>query len=474
MNATVIIDGPATAGAARREPGRTLAEPPPRTLGLLDQVALWGNLGMTLLGPVGALFVLSPAGMPRLSLAAAFTATVAGTLIGTVLVALASLAGARTGAPAMVLLRGLFGGRLSYLPTVLNLVQCLGWGIFELAVISAAAQRLLPWHVHWPYVLVAGLATTLMALRPLGAVRVLRRYALVAMVLAVGYLFVQLGRHPVGPLGDGSWSGFWPAADVTIAVAVSWIPLAADYSRHARSPRSAFTGSLLGYALTQITCYSLGLLAFSTLARADGDPQQQLFGAFLAVPVGWLAFAVLVARELDESFTNVYSTVVSIQNLRPLTDRRVLAVAIGALATAGALILHIAAYQNFLYLIGSVFVPMFAVFAVRYFALDRGTAWDCSPRAAARPVLLLPWLLGFLAYQVVNPGSIGWWQEFWLDVRSWLGLRPPSWASASITSFLIAALATLLLATLGLPRRRAAVPDPGAVIRPGATEPSGV
>ena len=33
------------------EPGPTLADPPPRTLGLLDQVALWGNLGVSLLGP---------------------------------------------------------------------------------------------------------------------------------------------------------------------------------------------------------------------------------------------------------------------------------------------------------------------------------------------------------------------------------------------------------------------------------------
>jgi NCS1 family nucleobase:cation symporter-1 len=38
------------------------------------------------------------------------------------------LPGAETGAPAMVLLRGLFGARPSYLPTAANIVQCLGWG----------------------------------------------------------------------------------------------------------------------------------------------------------------------------------------------------------------------------------------------------------------------------------------------------------------------------------------------------------
>ncbi len=133
------------------EPGLTLDDPPPRTLGSFDLVALWGNLGVSLLGPTAALFVLAPIGTP-MSLLAAFVAVVIGTLIGTLPVALSALAGAQTGHPAMVLLRGLFGARVSYLPTVLNLLQCLGWGVFELVVISSAAEELLPWKVRWPYV----------------------------------------------------------------------------------------------------------------------------------------------------------------------------------------------------------------------------------------------------------------------------------------------------------------------------------
>ena len=42
------------------EPGRTLEDPQPRTLGFLDQTALWGNLGISLLGPVTAVYVVAP------------------------------------------------------------------------------------------------------------------------------------------------------------------------------------------------------------------------------------------------------------------------------------------------------------------------------------------------------------------------------------------------------------------------------
>src|SRR5215469_480571 len=97
----------------KAEAPKTLAEPVPQPLTTIDQFGLWGNLGVSLLGFTGALFVLQPggAGTPDLSLAAAFTAIVVGTILGTLPVALAGVQGAQTAAPAMVLLRGLFGAK---------------------------------------------------------------------------------------------------------------------------------------------------------------------------------------------------------------------------------------------------------------------------------------------------------------------------------------------------------------------------
>jgi purine-cytosine permease-like protein len=399
----VTITAPSTVDTYP-EPGLTLADEQPKTLGLLDHTALWGNLGISLLGPVTAVYVVANG----MSFLAAFVAIVVGTLIGTIGLGLANMAGARTGMPAMVMLRGLFGTRLSYLPTILNLVQVLGWAVFELVVISTAASQLLPWHVTWPYVVIAGVLTTVMAVWPLGSVRLLRRYALIAEV----------------------------------AVSVSWIPLAADYSRHSRSPRTAFVGSYVGYSVTQIMCYGLGLLAFSTVASADPS-QHGMFAALIAVPVGWLAFGVLVVRELDESFANVYSTAVSTQNLRPRADRRWLAVIIGGAAIVLALLIDINAFQNFLLLLGSVFVPMFAVFVVQYFVYSGWKIWDSTQTAPSRLGLLLPWVLGFMAYQLVNPGSIPAWASMWHRVGDGLHFAAPSWVSASLFSFVVAFVVSL-------------------------------
>jgi putative hydroxymethylpyrimidine transporter CytX len=453
---TVTTNHPPDRGAAaeidiRAEVPLTLADPAPRALRAIDQLGLWGNLGVSLLGFTGALFVLVPVAEPGMSLGAAVTALLVGTVLGTLGVAAATVPGARTGAPSMVLLRGLFGTRSSYLPTLLNVVQLLGWTTFELVTIGTAMHQLGDGVPRWAYVLAAGVLTTLLALRPLGWIRVLRKYVTVAVLVALGYLFVQLLRHPLPAFGHGTWNGFWIAVDTVVGVSVSWVPMASDYSRHARSVRTAFVSTFVGYSITQIACYALGLVALVTVAHHDPN---RIFGAFMAVPLGTVAFGVIAVRELDQSFADTYSTAVSLQNLGPRWDRRVLALGVGTLATIIALALNIDDYENFLVLIGSVFVPLLGVLVVDYFVISR-MRWDLGPEVHTRWATLAAWLLGFIAYQLVNPSSISWWARFWGHVQVWLHFTPQPWMSASLLSFAVAAVATL---PAGLRRRRQEIP----------------
>src|SRR6185369_10320105 len=96
-----------------------------RVLSGLETGLLWGNLGVSLLVIVaGAILV------PALSLPAALAAILVGCLVGNLMLAVAGAIGAP------------LGGRGSYLPTAINVVQCIGWTIFELLVIATAAAAL--------------------------------------------------------------------------------------------------------------------------------------------------------------------------------------------------------------------------------------------------------------------------------------------------------------------------------------------
>ena len=455
-------------GERRKGPGPqqdevpfTLEEPAPKALGFWDQSAFWANLGVSLFAFSGAYTLLAPDqnGRPTLSIAAGIVAMVVGTVLGGLMLGLAAAPGARTGQPAMVLLRGLFGARLSYVPTVLNVAQLVGWGTFELIVIADAARTLWDGVPRWGYVVAAGVLTTVLTIWPLGSVRLLRRYVTAAVMVALVYFYVQLLRGPLPDLTAGpewSWSDFWIGADAALAVSISWVPVAADYTRHARTARGAFGAAAVGYSATQIFAYVLGLLALALVAGDSG----RVFDPFLGVTLGVLFFAVFVLREADQSFANVYSTAVSIQNLVPRADRRVLTVALGTGITVLALLLDIGDYAAFLALIGSVFVPMLGVLAADFYlgrgrwraaigaaGLDR-LGWDTSRTAPSRWGMIAAWAVGFAVYQLIYPGGVSWWAAFWQDVQGALNFTPQSWMSASLLSFLAAGIAAIAVGRL--------------------------
>jgi purine-cytosine permease-like protein len=255
--------------------------------------------------------------------------------------------------------------------------------------------------------------------------------------VALVVLVIGLLRRPMGTV-SGSWGVFWLAVDAAVALTISWVPLGADYSRHSRTARAAFAGGFVGYGLTQIGCMLIGVVALSQLNQ---DPNG-IFSLFLSLPLGAVAFAVLVLRETDQSFANVYSTAVSIQNMAPRWDRRVLTTVIGIGATVVALSVDISQYQNFLYLIGAVFIPLSGALVAAWIR-TRGANWDTSAQAPVRPAMLLAWALGFAAYQLINPGNIPGWSDMWTRLGHELHTLGHPWLSASIASFAVAVLIAL-------------------------------
>src|SRR5499427_8631492 len=149
---------------------------------MLDTTLLWTNLGISLL-------VLVLPAYFDLPLKTALAATLVGAVIGNSMLAVAALIGADARVPTMVLQRAPLGRHGSYLATGLNVLQCLGWAIFELIVIATAAaalsDRAFGFHATWAWKLLFGvLATVLALLGPVGFVRQFVRKLGIWVVLA--------------------------------------------------------------------------------------------------------------------------------------------------------------------------------------------------------------------------------------------------------------------------------------------------
>ena len=416
-----------------REAPLTLTTEPPRPLRFADQLALWANLGISLFGPLTGALIATTTG----SLTLALVAIVVGCALGAILLGASAVIGAATGAPAMVSLRGLVGRRGSVVPTLLNIAQNVGWATLEIIVISTAAVAVLGQSWRWPFVILAGAAATVMAIRPLGSVRLLRKIMVWLVLAASVYLFVQVLLQPHQSIPQESVLGFWPAVDLAVAGVISFAPLAADYSRHSQTRKAAFWGASLGYGLAAVAYYALGVFAVVNLGASD------VITALVTLPAGAIAIAILLVDEVDEVFANVYSTTMSVHNILPQVDRRIIAVLIGVTATLLAGLLDLGQYQSFLFLIGSVFVPLYAVAAVDFLIVSR-QRWDLSTTSRLRVAPVIAWACGFAAYQLVYPGTVPGWADFWTSVNATIGFTPPGWLGSSVAAIVVGGLVMLI------------------------------
>jgi putative hydroxymethylpyrimidine transporter CytX len=374
--------------------------------------------------------------VPGLGFWTALAVIVVGTLVGNLLLGLAGMVGSDYGVPSMVTLRPSFGLRGSYLPSLVNAVQLVGWAAFEVIIMAHASERIAApflgagsyplWAVVWSAVVV------LMALGgPLVVVRQWLEKAGIWIVLAtIAWIVFYVVTHfdvtaAVARPGDGSLT-FAQGVDLVVAMPVSWLAVVADYNRFARDSRSAFWGTFLGFGVANVGCYALGALLILVLPTSD------LVGAILSVTFGAAGLLLLLGDETDNAFADIYSTAISIKNIRPTWSTRKLVAGVGLVTLGIALTVDLAQYQTFLYLVGSLFTPLFGVLFADYFLLRRrrydvAELYDPGAGGHTRgisPIALLAWAAGVATYFAVINGA------------PWLGGTLPSLA-ASLVAYLL-------------------------------------
>lgn len=431
-----------------------------RTLGAFDGFLLWANLSVSLLVIVAGALLVLPAdsyGL-ALSLPEAIGALCAAALVGNLFLALGGLIGADAGVPAMVLLRAPLGRRGSYAPTALNVLQCLGWSVFELIVIatgaSALSQQVFGFGgVPFWKILFGVIATGLAFLGPVGFVRrYVRKFAVWVVIASLVYLawWSLHGRHVVSLWHRPGAHAFWPGFDLVLASIISWTPLVADYTRFSRSRAAGFWGAGLGYFVPTVPLFGLG--AVIAMSRHIGDAPGLLTAIAAGGAASVLALLALTVDESDEAFANVYSGAVSIQNLLPRVPQRLLVAGTAAVATVGALAIDLRNYQPFLFLLGSFFVPLFGVLLADWLLAGRSYSRDDIFHAPeVRTGMLASWLVGFAVYQWLYPDGPSWWTD--IVERTHPHALP--WGGASLPSFAVAFVLAAAARTLS---ERRAVP----------------
>ena len=333
------------------------------------RLSSWTLLFLWFGAAVSVAEILAGGLLADLGLKRGLTAIVLGHLVGTGLLVLGGLIGFRERLPAVRSTRISFGRRGSWLVSVANVLQLVGWTAVMLVeggrAVNAVASR--AWGLDSPAgaTVVLGVLVALWVGVGIRGMKVLNTVAVVLLLgLTVVLSAVLLGRPPMeaataaGSSGTGSFGmGF----ELSIIMPLSWFPLMADYTSMAKSRAGSWLAPFSGYFVGSCWMYAIGLLG--ALHTGQADPT----GVMLAADLGLAALMVVGLSTVTTTFLDVFSAAESSINIFEGLPRRTTGVVFAAVGTALALVFPIERYVDFLYLLGSVFAPIIAILLSDYF-----------------------------------------------------------------------------------------------------------
>ncbi len=398
---------------------------------------LWSSLGIGLLVISAGSFISSS------NLTEAVIAIIVGSVVGSILLALAGKIGSDHSVPSIVSMRPAFGLHGSYLLTILNIFQLIGWSTFEITILSKAANIFSNGYIDfYVWSIVFGAVIILFCI--LGPLKIVKQWlSKFAVWVVYGSTIVMLVSIILTTSGQGSDSAidphsatastaaadfsFFNSLDLVIAMPLSWLPLVADYNRFAKKSKNAFYGTFIGFSVTNCLFYVIGLL----LGISD------IFAILVAIQTFFYGFflLVLVVDEVDNVFANIFSSTMSFKNIYNKINYKYLVIFFTALGVLLANLIPIQQYESFLLIIGALFAPLFAIVLTDYYIVRRGRIsvekfYEKTNRVKTSS--FFAFVVGSITYFILSP--ISWFHVTDLGIS--IGSTIPS-VTISILVFLV-------------------------------------
>lgn len=315
-------------------------------------------------------------------------AIIIGHIIGCALLFLSGLIGGKTEKSAMETVKMSFGQKGSLLFSSLNVLQLIGWT--AVMIVNGAAAAGAVWNIggNWVWSLIIGALIILWIFIGIKNLSVINIAAMSALfILTIVMSTVIFGGDASVP-GSGTMS-FGAAVELSVAMPLSWLPLISDYTRSAKRPVAATAVSSVVYFIVSSWMYVIGLGA--AIFTGEGDIALIMMKAGLGIA----ALVIIVFSTVTTTFLDAYSAGVSSVSISSRLKEKPMAVAICILGVILAIFTPITQFEDFLYLIGSVFAPMIAVQVVDFFIIKK----DSSGKTADITNLVL-WGVGFVLYRI--------------------------------------------------------------------------
>lgn len=338
---------------------------------------------------------LAPLGFAR-----GLSVIIIGHLIGTVLLVLAGVMGTKEKASAMALTQRTFGKYGKILFSFLNMLQLIGWTAVMIVTAArdmhSAGQTL--WHIgnFYLWVLVMGVLVGLWVLFGPKKGSLLNVISVILLFVLSIVLMIALWPHALGHYHHNKLGSLTMGAgiELTVIMPLSWLPLISDYNRYGKRVGATAGFSFAGYFIGSAWMFLIGLML--GIMNASG-PSSFL----LSVHLGMAALMIVILSTVTTTFLDAYSAAVSFRQITEKFPVKWLGILTVFIGTGLAMLVPVAAYENFLYSIGAFFSPLYAVILTDYFIRKKDVSSD---RLLDIPAMFA-WGLGVVGYYSLNTVS---------------------------------------------------------------------
>lgn len=363
-----------------------------RTMSNWDMFATWiganANNGTWYIGGV-----IAAAGMYTAS-----TTLIVTGIISYVFLALASYMGYKTGLPMMTLTRASFGLKGSFGPSVINLVQFIGWAAANTFIAAISISVIFKDLFNWTAYADGGkvglvIGIIIMSLLHLASislgeksVRMIERVGIILVIIFVIWeaivVFQNVSLDQIfqwqPPKSVRISSG--AAVDILAAFNLAWVTASSDFSRFAKKKSGGTVWSFLGANFGLFGFAFIGLLA--TIGTAvmnqafdpnDSDPST----IASKLGLGIIALLVIIITSTTANAVNLMAAGTALTNMwhkLKLTPALWIVTLIATLVSFIPLLFatFLDAFTVFLDYIGMFLGPEIAVFLVDYFIIRKG------------------------------------------------------------------------------------------------------
>ncbi|HBF36246.1 MAG TPA: putative hydroxymethylpyrimidine transporter CytX [Firmicutes bacterium] len=333
-----------------------------------------------------------------LGIANGIIAILIGHTIGALTLYAAGMIGATGKLSSMESTRISFGTYGSFGFSILNILQLLGWTAIMIINAAEALDEITRtiWHFQnvplWCILIGVFIGLWIvLGLQNLAKVNIFVVGLLFALTLILGFIVFRgklSGQVSQEPLSFGA------AVELNVAMSLSWLPLIADYTRYVKHPKAGTRYSVLGYFAGSMLMFTIGLGAAIYCKTSD------ISAILMSTGLGIVALIIVIFSTVTTTFLDAYSAGVSAVNLHPKINEKGAALLTCVIGTLLAVMIPISQYENFLYWIGSVFAPLFAILFVDYF-LYRQKEINSHCLLNLKNTVL--WILGVIIYRLLLP-----------------------------------------------------------------------